>query len=96
MARVAARPRATADIVRYLRHHAGSAFSDKYRGDFRTAFRRLADYPESGSPRPALGHEIRIVTVRPYVVLHRFDRARDTVFVLRVLHGRRRLALDVP
>lgn len=33
---------------------------------------------------------------KPYVILHRYDRPRATVFVLRVLHGRRRLAVDAP
>jgi plasmid stabilization system protein ParE len=37
---------------------------------------------------------VRSAAIRPYVVLHRYDRARDTVFILRVLHGRRRRALD--
>ena len=93
------RPEATADLAqisRYLRRHAGSAVADGYRHDFRAAFRRLAAHPQIGSSRPALGRDIRHVIVDPYVVLHRYDPVSDTVFVLRVLHGRRRLALDAP
>ena len=99
MAKVAVRPRATADIAdisRYLVRQAGPVVADRYRLDFRVVFRRLAAFPESGAPRPRLGRDVRLVTIDPYVVLHRYDRARDTVFVLRVLHGRRRLALDAP
>ena len=83
-------------ILSYPLLHAGQAIAFNCRLNLRAAFRRLAAFPESGAPRPGLGRGVRLVTVKPYVVLHRYDRARDTVFVLRVLHGRRRLALDAP
>ena len=92
------RPGATADIVgiaRDLVERAGRPVADEYRLRFRAAFRRLAS-PESAAPRPALGQGVRLMAVKPYVILHRYDRPRDTVFVLRVLHGRRRLAVDAP
>lgn len=85
-----------AEISRYLRRHAGPSVEDDYRHDFKAAFRRLAAYPRIGALRPMLGQGIRIAVVDPYVVLHRYDRAADTVFGLRVLHSRRRLALDAP
>ena len=37
---------------------------------------------------------MRLMAVGPYVILHRHDRDRGTVFALRVLHGRRRLTVD--
>ncbi len=83
-------------ILSYLLLHAGQAVAFDYRAEFRVAFRRRAAFPESGAPRPGLGRDVRLVTVKPYVVLHRYGRARDIVVVLRVLHGRRRLALDAP
>ncbi len=82
------------EILSYLQHHAGRAVADAYRRDLTASFRRLAAHPQIGALRPGLGRGIRIVTIKPYVVIHCHDRARDTVFVLRVLHGRRRLALD--
>lgn len=99
MAHVAVQRRATADladIAHYLVHHAGRSVADDYRLAFRAAFRRLSQFPENATPRPAMGRGVRLITVKPYVVLHRYDPARDTVFVLRVLHGRRHLALDAP
>ena len=83
-------------ILSYLRLHASQTVADDYRLNFGAVFRRLAHHPQIGSPRRALGRNVRLVVVDPYVVLHRYDRARDTVLVLRVLHGRRRLALDAP
>ena len=83
-------------ILSYLQLHAGQGVADAYRSDFGAAFRRLSHFPENTSPRPAMGRGVRLITVKPYVVLHRYDPARDTVFVLRVLHGRRHLALDAP
>ena len=53
-------------------------------------------FPRVARPRPGLGLEIRSAAVKPYVVLHRYDRAADTVFILRVLHGRRQITLDAP
>ncbi len=85
-----------ADISRYLRRHAGSSVEDDYRHDFKAAFRRLAAHPQIGTLRPMLGQGIRLAVVDPYVILHRYDTATDTVFVLRVLHGRRHLSLDAP
>ena len=83
-------------ILSYLQLHAGQTVAGDYRLDFRALFRRLAVHPQIGSLRRALGRDVRLAVVDPYVVLHRYDRATDTVFVLRVLHGRRRLALDAP
>ena len=99
MAHVAVQRRATADlagIARDLAHHAGRSVADDYRLRFKAALGRLSAFPEIAALRPALGQGVRVMTVKPYVILHRYDPARDTVFVLRVLHGRRRLALDAP
>ena len=98
MARIEIAPSAKVDlagIARYLRRRAGSGTVDDLEAEISAAFQRLADHPEIGR-RPEIGAGLRSITVKPYVVLHRYDRARDTVFVLRVLHGRRRLALDAP
>ncbi len=42
--------------------------------------------------RPALGKSIRIGVVLPCTIAYRCDAATDTVAILRVMHGRRRLA----
>ena len=52
---------------------------------------RLGAHPGIGAPRPALGRNIRIGIVSPYIVIYRHTDADDTVTVLRVVHGRRRI-----
>ena len=42
-------------------------------------------------PRPALGKDIRIGIVLPYIVIYRRREADDTVTVLRVVHGHRNI-----
>ncbi len=99
MVRIDIGPSAEADLARIardLRNQGRDRVADKLEAELGVVLHRLAAFPESGAPRPDLGQGVRSAAVRPYVVLHRYDRATDTVSVLRVLHGRRRLALDVP
>jgi len=63
----------------------------KYRALFRRLYDRLADHPDSGPPRPKLGPNIRIGIVSPYIVIYRHVATADTVNVLRIVHGRRRI-----
>jgi toxin ParE1/3/4 len=51
----------------------------------------LAAHPGIGASRPALGRDIRIGIVSPTIVIYRHTPADDTVVVLRVVHGRRRI-----
>jgi toxin ParE1/3/4 len=59
----------------------------------RRCLRSTADFPASGSPRPALGRNARIALVHPFVLI--YDYVDDTVTVLRVLHGRRNIAPEI-
>ena len=57
MARVVITDPADADsteIIRDLTAKAGELVADRYEADFDALYRRLATFPESGSPRPAL------------------------------------------
>jgi len=58
------------------------------------AFDRLAVYPEIGAPRPALGRNIRLIVIKPYLILYRFNAENNVVSILRVLHGHRRIAAN--
>ena len=49
------------------------------------AFRLIVDFPESGSPRPEYGRDVRIVPVGNYLVIYRVDERGP--LVLRVVHG---------
>lgn len=94
MARVVITASADADsaaILDYLSVKAGQPTVVKYRALFRRLYARLADHPDSGAPRPALGPRIRIGVVSPYIVIYRHIEAADTVAILRIVHGRRRI-----
>jgi toxin ParE1/3/4 len=64
----------------------------KYNELFEKLYERLADHPGSGAPRPALDSHIRIGIVSPYIVIYRHNADDDTVTVLRIVHGRRRIS----
>jgi len=98
-ARVVASARARAELIRILSHlrdQAGHGTASKYQGWFEAAFDRLAVHPQGGSPRPALGRNIRMVVVEPYLILYRFDARTDVVSVLGVLHGHRHITAAEP
>jgi toxin ParE1/3/4 len=72
-----------------LNTKAGARTALKFRLLFKALFDRLADHPAIGPRRPALGRDVRIGIVSPYIVIYRYDGADDTVTVLRIVHGRR-------
>jgi toxin ParE1/3/4 len=93
MARVVIASSADADFAEILvdlAAKAGWRTASKYNELFEKLYDRLADYPQSGPPRPALGQSIRIGVVTPYVVIYR-NEDDNTVTVLRIVHGRRRI-----
>jgi len=53
------------------------------------SFRQIADFPESGAPRPELSRGVRILPIGNYLVIYRVDERGP--IVLRVVHG----ALDL-
>lgn len=78
-----------AAIVEMLRDNAGAEAASQYRRDIDDVFERLVMFPRSGMPRPAMGRDVRIAVVSPYVVF--YDNREDDVVVLRILDGRRNL-----
>jgi toxin ParE1/3/4 len=94
MARVVIASSADADyaeIITDLAAKAGWRTAARYGELFERLYDRLADHPHSGAPRPALGQNIRIGIVTPFTVIYRNDEHSDTVTVLRIVHGRRRI-----
>lgn len=77
------------EIFEYLAAEAGRAVADKYRMSFDNLFRLLRDYSDVGPVRSRLGRGVRIGVVDPYLAIYRHDL--DTVTVLRIVHGRRRI-----
>ncbi len=64
----------------------------KFSDLFDRLYERLESHPEGGAPRPDLGRHIRIGVVTPYLVIYRYAAENDTVTVLRLLDGRRRIS----
>jgi toxin ParE1/3/4 len=60
-----------ASILQDLGEKAGVRTAIKFRSRFRALYDRLADHPASGPRRPALGPDIRIGIVTPYIVIYR-------------------------
>lgn len=94
MARIVFTGLAEADIAEIqadLAAVAGRRLVLKYDGAFERLFDRLAKFPLSGAPRLGLGPDIRIGVVSPYVVIYRYLADDDSLTVLRVVDGRRRI-----
>jgi toxin ParE1/3/4 len=81
------------DIISELNRHAGYTVAARYAADFKNIYRDLTQFPDSGPTRPALGPIARIKVVYPYIVV--YDCDADGVTVLRVLHGRRDITVDL-
>jgi toxin ParE1/3/4 len=81
----------TGGILGDLALSAGPRTAARYHDSFERLYDRLAEHPASGAPRPALGRQIGIGIVSPYIVIYRLTEADDTVTVLRIVHGRRRI-----
>ncbi len=94
MARVLVTPSAdadTAEILTYLAVKAGYGVAARYNASFERLYDNLADFPDSGAPRPKVGVGVRIGIISPYVVIYRHTEATGAVRVLRIVHGSRRI-----
>lgn len=81
-------------ILTDLGERAGYRVAERYAADFKTTYRRLADFPASGPRRPTLGPHARIAIVLPYLVIYDcVDEGKVTV--LRILHGKRNITRDL-
>ena len=78
-----------AGIIAYLAGKAGYDVAARYIASFEKLYDRLADHPNSGARRPALGPQVRIGILPPYI-----ETTDDTVIVLRIVHGRRKITGD--
>lgn len=81
------------DLLAYLVSEAGVRTAENYARRFRRSIEQLMQFPGSGMLRPALGSSARIAIVYPYVIIYDHDAAKDSVTVLRIVHGRRSLTM---
>src|SRR3954465_5622898 len=89
-------PRPTPTIfLEYLEREAGSRIAEDYGRRFRAAIVRFVDLPETGARRPALGQNVRIAIVYPYIFVYEYTPREDVVTLLRVLHGRRNITREL-
>ncbi|KAB2868958.1 MAG: type II toxin-antitoxin system RelE/ParE family toxin [Bauldia sp.] len=63
--------------------------ADKLLGKIDAQIRRLAEFPESGSPRPDIAPSARMLVQGNFLILYEIDA--DNVTIVRVLHGARDL-----
>jgi toxin ParE1/3/4 len=87
-------PRARLDLLAIIHHltsAAGPVVADTWDRRLWRNIDRLAEFPGSGAPRPRLGHDVRIVPVIPYLLIYHHVLGSDSVAILRVVHGRRRI-----
>ena len=84
----------TADILTALAREAGYSVAEAYNARFEVLLNRVADHPKSCQARPQLGASIRVGVVTPYLVIYRYSTDDDTVSVVRILHGSRRLTRE--
>jgi toxin ParE1/3/4 len=93
-ARVVIAPAADKDtnvILADLASNAGRRTAARLNSLFDQLYVRLATHPEIGAPRPQLGPGVRIGIVSPYIIIYRYASDTDTITVLRIVHGRRRI-----
>ncbi len=83
-----------AHIFADLGAKAGANVAERYDADLDRLYERLADYPKSGALRPALGMHVRICVVAPYVVIYEHIESDDTVMIMRIAHGRRKITRE--
>lgn len=98
MARLTVSIAARADIrqvINYLETRAGKITALRYALAFDETIDRIADVPGIGSPRPELGGDLRLCIVHPYLVFYDYNATDDTVQVLRVLHGHRKVTAEM-
>ena len=81
----------TAEILAGIAREAGYRAAEKYNFRIERLYDRLAEHPDSCEARPRLGAHIRVGVVVPYLVIYRHAIGDDTVSIVRVVHGRRKI-----
>jgi toxin ParE1/3/4 len=78
-------------IVVDLALKAGVTLAAHYIERFENLYRFFERFPVSGAPRRNLGRDVRIGIARPYIIFYRYDSETDAVFILRILHSKRKI-----
>ena len=78
-------------ILDYIEKEAGTTVAHAYGEKFAVTIERLWDFPESGMLKPALGPNARTIVIYPYVLIYDYIEDNGILFVLRALHGKRKI-----
>ncbi len=81
------------EILTKLSQLAGYPVSRRYGARFKAMYRYIAQYPAAGAPRPALGPQVRIRVVQPFVFI--YDYSGDEVTILPIVDGRRQITPEL-
>jgi plasmid stabilization system protein ParE len=98
MIRVVVTETAKADIstiIDDLEQKAGARTAEAYARAVADALVRLAVHPAIGPPRADLGAFTRMIVLRPYLLMYRYEPGADSLIVMRMLHGRRDISADL-
>ena len=79
------------DIISYLQQNAGARVAQNYTRRFNATLDGLLLFPQTGSPRPGLGPNVRIAVVSPYILIYDYLARDDTLVLLRILHEKRNI-----
>jgi plasmid stabilization system protein ParE len=82
------------EVLNNLEKRAGQVTALRYALEFQAVFDRLTEFPEMGVARPELGPAARFVVIDPYLLFYDVEQTLD-VFVLRLLHGRRKITAEL-
>lgn len=94
MTRVVVTDLADADIAELLAdiaREAGYRAAERYNFRIESLYDRLGEHPDSCEARPKLGAHVRVGVIVPYLVIYRHAAGDDTVSIIRVVHGRRKI-----
>jgi toxin ParE1/3/4 len=98
MATVRLSAQARLDLLSTLEHLAevaGPRIARRYDDSFKRIIENLSSSAGTGSPRPHLGPETRVASVAPYLIFYDGGPHSEAVHVLRILHGRRDITLEL-
>jgi toxin ParE1/3/4 len=79
------------EVLDYLKQQASAPVAEEYGRKFRLCIERLLEFPGTGPRRPALGPNVRIGIVPPYILIYDYMADDDTLILLRIVHGKRNI-----
>lgn len=83
------------NILVYLEGQAGAIVAEEYGEAVRRTLIRLAQFPDTGAPRPELGPNVRVTTLYPFLLIYEHAADAPEFVLLRVLHGASNVTAEI-